>query len=73
MPEAKDIPEKPAGRLVTADTLAVAPAVLGQPLAEPWRRLTAMALDIVVVGLLSGIVPASRAVRISALEAIRHD
>ena len=27
----------------------------------------------VVVGLLSGIVPASRAVRISALEAIRHD
>ena len=53
MPEAKDIPEKPAGRLVTADTLAVAPAVLGQPLAEPWRRLAAMALDIAVVGLLS--------------------
>ena len=53
MPEAKNIPEKPAGRLVTADTLAVAPTVLGQPLAPPWRRLFAMALDIVVVGLLS--------------------
>ena len=43
-----------------------------------WRR-TAFLLAImilgfaVVVGLLSGIVPASRAVRISALEAIRHD
>lgn len=53
MPEAQNIPEKPAGRLVTADTLAVAPAVLGQPLAEPWRRLAALALDIVIVGLLS--------------------
>jgi len=46
-------PEKPAGRLVTADTLAVAATVLGQPLAEPWRRLVALTLDIVVVGMLS--------------------
>jgi hypothetical protein len=31
----------------------VAPAVLGQPLAEPWRRLAAIVADLVVVGLLS--------------------
>jgi len=53
MSEPKHIPEKPAGRLVTADTLVVAPAVLGQPLAAPWRRLVALILDIVVVGMLS--------------------
>jgi uncharacterized RDD family membrane protein YckC len=46
-------PTGPAGRLVTADTLAVAPAVLGQPLAEPWRRAAAMGLDLAAVGLLS--------------------
>ncbi len=48
-----DQPAKPAGRVVTAETLSVAPGVLGQLLAEPWRRLVAMALDISVVGLLS--------------------
>lgn len=37
-----------------------------------WLVLAAIAFA-VVVGLLSGLVPASRAVRISALEAIRHD
>ena len=37
-----------------------------------WLVLAAIGFA-VVVGLLSGIVPASRAVRISALEAIRHD
>lgn len=46
-------PARPAGRLVTAETLAVAPAVLGQPLAEPWRRAAAMAVDLAAVGLLS--------------------
>ena len=44
---------KTAGRKVTAETLTVAPAVLGQPLAEPWRRLVAMLVDLVMVGLLS--------------------
>jgi uncharacterized RDD family membrane protein YckC len=31
----------------------VVPGVLGQPLAEPWRRLAAMLVDLVAVGLLS--------------------
>ena len=31
----------------------VAPSVLGQPLAEPWRRLAAILADLIVVGLLS--------------------
>ena len=31
----------------------MAPGVLGQPLAEPWRRLAAILADLVVVGLLS--------------------
>lgn len=35
--------------VVTAETLTVAPGVLGRPLAEPWRRLAAMVLDLVVV------------------------
>jgi uncharacterized RDD family membrane protein YckC len=42
-----------SGRKVTADTLTVAPGVLGQPLAEPWQRLAAILADLVVVGLLS--------------------
>lgn len=47
-------PTPPATRrLVTAETLAVAPAVLGQPLAEPWRRAAAMAIDLTAIGLLS--------------------
>lgn len=51
---AESTPSAPAKRrLVTADTLAVAPVVLGQPLAEPWRRLAAMALDLAAVGTLS--------------------
>jgi len=41
------------GRKVRAETLAVAPAVLGLTLAEPWKRLGAMVLDLVVIGLLS--------------------
>jgi hypothetical protein len=53
MSSANPVPAAPAGRIVSADTLAVAPAVLGTPLAEPWRRLAAMCLDLVAVGLLS--------------------
>ncbi|MDB6127211.1 MAG: hypothetical protein JWM35_1107 [Verrucomicrobia bacterium] len=42
-----------AGRKVTAETLTVAPAVLGQPLAAPWQRLAGMLADLVVVGTMS--------------------
>ncbi|MCW5547888.1 MAG: RDD family protein [Opitutaceae bacterium] len=42
-----------SGRVVTPAALSVAPGVVGRPLAEPWRRLAAMAVDIGVVGLLS--------------------
>lgn len=51
-PEIGEI-EQPTGRFVTAATLTVAPDVLARPLAEPWRRLAAMAVDVCVVGLLS--------------------
>jgi hypothetical protein len=40
-------------RSVTADTLSAAPSVLGQPLAEPWRRLAAMLIDLAAVSALS--------------------
>jgi len=53
MPAATVQPAPGAGRKVTAETLTVVPAVLGQPLAEPWRRLAAILADLVVVGLLS--------------------
>ena len=46
-------PPRITGRRVSAETLTVAPAVLGQPLAEPWRRAAAMAVDLVAVALLS--------------------
>ncbi len=46
-------PAPAAGRKVTAETLTVAPSVLGQPLAEPWQRVAAILADLVVVGLLS--------------------
>ena len=42
-----------AGRKVTAETLSVAPAVLGQPLAAPWQRLAGMLVDLAVVGAMS--------------------
>ena len=38
----------------------------------PWLMLAALAFA-TLVGLVSGILPANKAVRISALEAIRHD
>lgn len=40
---------------VSADTLNVAPDLLGAPLASPLRRLGAIALDLVVVAALSGL------------------
>ena len=42
-----------SGRGVTLETLAVAPDVAGRPLAEPWRRLAAMGVDLLIVTLLS--------------------
>lgn len=53
MSEQSRPPDKPTGRLVTGETLSVAPAVLGQPLAEPWRRAAAMAIDLMMIALLS--------------------
>ena len=35
--------------IVTPDAFSVTPALLGTPLAEPWRRLVALLLDLVVV------------------------
>lgn len=53
MSEGTAPPAVRTGRVVTAETLAVAPSVLGQPLADPWRRAAAMAIDLAAVGLLS--------------------
>ncbi|MGH7946831.1 MAG: hypothetical protein ACREF9_17780, partial [Opitutaceae bacterium] len=44
---------RPDGHVITAEALAVAPSVLGHPLASPWRRLAAMLVDLAVVGVLS--------------------
>lgn len=52
MPDAPVAPS-PYGRVVSAETLSVAPQIIGRPLAEPWRRLAAMLIDLAVVGLLS--------------------
>lgn len=41
------------GRLVSADTLVVAPAIVGQRLAEPWRRLAGIAADLTAIAALS--------------------
>jgi uncharacterized RDD family membrane protein YckC len=43
----------PAGRVVKAEALSVAPSVVGLELARPWRRLVAMLVDLAVVGVLS--------------------
>lgn len=53
MPDESAKPSATAGRTVRADTLVVAPDVIGQPLAEPWRRLAAMVIDLAAVALLS--------------------
>lgn len=38
--------------IVTPDAFAVAPELVGTPLAAPWRRLVAIALDLVLIGFL---------------------
>ncbi|MCY3548517.1 MAG: RDD family protein [Gemmatimonadetes bacterium] len=38
--------------IVTPDAFSVTPALLGTPLAEPWRRLVALLLDLVLIGFL---------------------
>ncbi|MBS0633417.1 MAG: RDD family protein [Verrucomicrobia bacterium] len=50
---AEPTPSPKPVRVVTADTLTVAPAVLGRPLAEPQQRLVGMLIDLAVVGALS--------------------
>ena len=44
---------KPKGRVVDPVVLRLDPGLLHAPLAAPWRRAGAMALDLMVVGLLS--------------------
>ena len=53
MPETATKPPAVEGRLVTPESLAAASSVLGLPLAEPWRRLVAMVVDLAIVALLS--------------------
>lgn len=47
----KSAPAAPRG--VDAGPMAVAPDIVGQPLAEPWRRLAGIAVDLALIGLLS--------------------
>ena len=42
-------------RWITPEPLNLAPELVGQPLATPWRRAWAMAIDLAVVGMLTGI------------------
>lgn len=53
MADAIDTTKAQSGRHVRADTLAVSPEILGLSLAEPWRRLAAMVVDLVMIALLS--------------------
>lgn len=53
MVEAKDTPPEKGGRRVRLDKLAVAPETGDMVLAEPWRRLAAMLVDLLVIALLS--------------------
>ncbi len=41
--------------IVTPDAFSVSPVLLGTPLAAPWRRLTALFLDLMLVGLLEAL------------------
>jgi uncharacterized RDD family membrane protein YckC len=50
---AASVKPAPARSIVTAEALVVAPTIVGLPLAGPWQRLTAMIVDLAVVGLLS--------------------
>lgn len=59
-PEARPSVASPSGKkafdprqIVTPDAFSVAPELLGRPLAGPWRRATAMAIDGLLIALLS--------------------
>lgn len=41
--------------VVTPDAFSVAPELLGTPLAAPWQRLTALVVDLMLVGLLKAL------------------
>ena len=55
---ARTLPSLSAQRVVTPQALTVSPELLGRPLATPARRLGAMAIDLVVVALVSSAVNA---------------
>ena len=42
-------------RTITPDAFSVAPGLLGVPLAHPWRRLAAILIDLVLIGLLANV------------------
>jgi len=42
-------------RTITPDAFSVAPGLLGIPLAHPWRRLAAILIDLVLIGLLANV------------------
>ncbi|MFQ5746308.1 MAG: RDD family protein [Gemmatimonadota bacterium] len=41
--------------IITPDAFSVAPDLLGLPLARPWRRLAAILLDLLLIGLLANV------------------
>jgi hypothetical protein len=49
---ARPVSEDPRS-IVTPDAFQVAPEMLGLPLAEPWRRLVALLVDLLLIGILS--------------------
>jgi hypothetical protein len=42
-------------RTITPDAFSVAPGLLGIPLAHPWRRLVAILIDLILIGLLANV------------------
>ena len=42
-------------RTITPDAFSVAPGLLGIPLANPWRRIAAILIDLVLIGLLANV------------------
>ena len=42
-------------RTITPDAFSVAPGLLGIPLANPWRRLAAILIDLALIGLLANV------------------
>ena len=47
-----ETPQDPR-EIITPDAFSVAPELLGKPLATPWRRGAAMAIDLVAISLLT--------------------